>query len=403
MDNGLDPTKNEISKDPDKDGYPNLEEYHFGTNPKDFFLKPQPLCALPDVNGNGYADFAVLWWDSVRNGSETYVKDPKTGKAINEMSFDTMFKPLSLAVVDNKDTYSIASLGVNTDTGEITVRSIDVLSGMLIKNISFEKQYNPISLAVISDMNGNDAPEFAVLGVNSTTSEAVMQIKDAKSGASLKNVSFGKDFAAKSFAVVPNVDLKGNPGVAVLGIKRGKNKVVAQVINAKTGTLVSSVVFSNASTPKGFAVIPGIDGKGAPGLAVLGINTTTGDVTVQVKNAKTGVQVNNIPVDKAYLPRELLVVSDINKNHDSAFAILGVNTNTAGVSIQVINAKTGVPIKNIAFSKKYAPRAIAVLPDMNNNHSQELALLGVKANTGEVMLQIKDAVKGGSIKDISIP
>ena len=107
-----------------------------------------------------------------------------------------------------------------------------------------------------------------------------------------------------------------------------------------------------------------------------------GKVLVQVKNAKTGSRVKDVPFNKACTPRSLAVVPDVDANPGWELALLGLNESTGKVMVDVKDALTGTLVKSVPFTGCGAPQAVAVVPDTNANGASELAVLGVKQGRG---------------------
>jgi len=400
---GLNPKVDDASKDSDGDGYANVEEYHFETDPKDKRSIPQPFLFLSGMNDNKSADLAVLWWNQSADANGVYFKDGKTGSGISELSLSPGEGHPALGVVDNDGTCAIAALAFNRQTGGVSVVVHNPRTGELLKRVTFNSTYRPKALAVIPDFSGNSVSELAVMGVRLDTGAVNVEIRDALTGKPVRNVAFGNEHVPRSLAVIPDVNGNSVPELAVLGVKKDDGDVTVQVKDARSGKPISKIAFDKAFEPRAMAVVPDIKGNKVSELAVLGVRKATGEVRVQLKDAKTGDPATEVAFNKSYDPRGLALFPDMNGNKASELSVLGVNKENGAVSVQIRDSKTGTTVKTVSFGKGVIPRSMAVMPDVNGNKISEAAVLGVEGRTDAVGVHVKDVLTGKTIGRISIP
>jgi len=363
------------------------------------------MVALADVNGNTFADVAVLSTDAATGKNWVYVKDGSTGNLIRKIGFLTGYTPVAMAVVPNVAGSStaaeeIAVLAVNSATGAVKVQVKDAKNGAVVKTIAYATAYvyAPKFLTVVPSVGGTAASELAVLGVHNTTGVVRAQLKDASSGAQVGNVMFSTAYAPVDFKTVPGVA----PKLAVLGVNGTNGKVLVQVRNAATDTLVRKIFYAPAYAPKALGVVRG--GGGGIKLAVLGVNGTNGKVLVQVKKLIDGSLAKNVFFSPAYAPVALDVVPNYGGGSTvNELAVLGVNGTNGKVLVQVKDASTASLIKTVYFSKGFPPKALAVFADISGNGKPELGVLGAKAVFGGKQVQIKDGLAGSLVGTIPIP
>lgn len=151
---------------------------------------------VPDSNGNGKVEFATLYRNGKTNAHIVEIKDTDTGKLFSKsLSFPVAAEP-SIGMVALKNIESISGsapeIGVLIYTGTTTYLQIkDDKSNVFIKNITFlDSNYKPISISVTPDTNANGSDEVAVFGIHKTTGKGVMQMRDSKTKAILKAISF---------------------------------------------------------------------------------------------------------------------------------------------------------------------------------------------------------------------
>ena len=140
---------------------------------------PKGLAVIPDVNGNGVAELAVLGVDASGN-VRANIKDATTGAWVGAVDFPSSFAPQGFAAVGN-GTFGLAVLGVDfSGNVRVSIKAAD--TGAWIGAMDFPSTFTPQALAAIPDVNGNGSAELAVLGMENTGSLRV-EIKDTATGA----------------------------------------------------------------------------------------------------------------------------------------------------------------------------------------------------------------------------
>ena len=71
---------------------------------------------------------------------------------------------------------------------------------------------------------------------------AWVHVKDASSGAYIRDVWFQNDFTPRDFTVVPDMDANPGDELAVLGV-RGSGQVQVEIKDAKTNAFINQVDF----------------------------------------------------------------------------------------------------------------------------------------------------------------
>jgi hypothetical protein len=148
-------------------------------------------------------------------------------------------------------------------------------------------------------------------------------------------------------------------------------------------------------------VVEDLNGNGIPELAVLGEEDTTGEVRVQLKDASTGAEVGVVFFGATHTPWGLAIVEDQNGNGVAELAVLEEERTTGQGRVQLKDALTGEWIRDITFSATYAPRGLAVIADQNGNGVAELAVLVEQRVTGNGRVLLKDALTGEGVRSVA--
>ena len=85
----------------------------------------------------------------------------------------------------------MAVLGVH-EAGYILAQIRDIQTGLLINNVFFNQHFPPQDFAVVPDISGNSVPELGVLGRHEI-GYVLMQLRDASTGSVVSNVWFNEE------------------------------------------------------------------------------------------------------------------------------------------------------------------------------------------------------------------
>jgi hypothetical protein len=149
---------------------------------------------VADLNNSQAPEEAALVANNISNTIQVWIRDSVTRVLLKTLSFATgSYTPLGLAEVpdlNNSGKPEIAVLFRNGTTGVITVAIRDAWTGALIKQISFGSGLAQ-SVTALEDTNGNGAPELAVLLLvpNSTAGAYRLDVRDTLSGALLRSIA----------------------------------------------------------------------------------------------------------------------------------------------------------------------------------------------------------------------
>ena len=140
------------SSDTDGDGLSDTEELVLGTNPVN-----------PDTDGDGTPD-----------GLDPAPLDPTVGGNKLPMM-------VSLPNINGSSADEVAVLFEDAE-GDLLAVVKDVASGATLREMPFNNLFIPIDFIVVPDLNGNGAPELAMLGVNKETGDVQIHFKDSRWG-----------------------------------------------------------------------------------------------------------------------------------------------------------------------------------------------------------------------------
>ena len=150
--------------------------------------------------------------------------------------------------------------------------------------------------------------KIAVLEHNTTDGNVQVIVKDAVGKALLAALDFGAAHTPIAVAALPDLNGNGAPELAVLGRRARNGKVQVFIKDALTGDLVSTQDFSSSYLPVGLTILPDLDGNGVPELAVLGQHLHDGKIRVFIKDALTGAASPTLSFGSVLTPVALTTV-----------------------------------------------------------------------------------------------
>ena len=297
----------------------------------------------------------------------------------------------SLGDINGDGSQDIAVWGYDGGTGTATVK--DAGSGASIQSVVFSGSAVANEFMTVPDVNGNGAPELLVL----RSAAPQIELRDSLSAELLSTLNFNANFDFVDVAVVPDQDGSGVWELALLGRRAGTGQVKVETRDAVSGNLVANTFFSNGCVPRQLLALPDVDGNAQLGFAVLCVNP--GYAKVEIRKT-TGALVRAIGLDKTANYLQMVRVADTNGNGAAELALLRSKPSINVLQVLMVDALTGTAGVVVPFSSRFTPVSLIVMPDLNGNGSDELALLGHNPDTGASKVQIRDAATGGLVKDV---
>lgn len=304
---------------------------------------PVDLAMLVDVNLNGAPELVVLSKGFV----QAEVRDALSGELINTVEFDPDLTPVDLEILPDQDGNGAPELAVLGE-GSVKVETKDALTEHTLSSVSFNANYKPKDLTYIGDVNGISAPELIVLGEHKNASKADrVEVRDLNTGSMVKNVWMGKGFEVQTFRKVKDLNGNGVREVAVLRTKPGLVSVLIK--DPKTGAQVKSLTYNKNFEPIKLVVIPDLNGNGSSELGVLGRNPNTKVQQVELRDTRTGKAIKMVYFPKAYVAQDIAEMPDINSNGSWELVMLGKRESDGKLRAFIKDSKTVKTIKTVNF------------------------------------------------------
>jgi hypothetical protein len=369
------------------------------------------------VNSNGSQDLALVLRAPDTGTTHIYIMDTVSKVLIKHvtLSADVVVKAAVLVPdVNGNGVKDMAVLTVNRpDSEELlknTVRIMDGLTGSTLKTVNIikkdsetKKNYPALGLAVLQDMNANGISEVAILLVHPKTRSGLVQVRDALTGSLIKEVTFSKDFAPVALTSLTDLDGNGAGELAALGVNNVTGAFQVEVRDAAKGTLVKDVPLNAAYLSQALAMLSDINGSGMPELAVLSEHANDGSVVVHIRDALNGATVKDIKFFTAYAPRGMVVLPAEGSKGTPKVAVLGEKLTDRSFTLQIRNAKTPATLKSVPFKADRLPRALAAIPSTGAKDAPDLAVIGNDTTSGKILVQLLNSSTGSILSSFNVP
>jgi hypothetical protein len=253
------------------------------------------------------------------------------------------------------------------------------------------------------DVNGNGADDLAALKTQAVTNIHYVYVRDGMTGALIQTLNFGTGCEFIDLKAVADINGNSAAEIAVLCVDKVTSGVFVTVKDALSGDLISDITYDSNFAPVTAVVVPDINGNSFDEIGVLGVNSSTGAVRVQLKDASTKALLKNIIYDSNFAPVTAVVVPDINSNSFDEIGVLGVNSSTGAVSVQVKDSSTKALIRNVSYDKNYSPVTAVPMADLSGNSLPEMAVLGENPTNSSLRAIVKDISANALIRNIPVP
>jgi hypothetical protein len=354
---------------------------------------------------------AVLRHDSAANTVTALVKEASTGGLIQRIAFDKNFWPRQLVRVPDLNGNGfdeLAVLGTHRISGRNAVEVRDGGTGATLARITFDRNFVAGRLVAMPDINGNGTPDLALLEASDDSGIAVpvpvrVEVRDGVSSALIRTIDLADIRGIPGWmqlAVLPDSNGNGVPELAVLGAPSFYPYAV-EVRDALTADAIGRIGLPDAVTPL-LSALTDSNGNRVAELAVL-TPDRFGAVHAFVfdANGDLPVPLRTLPFNRVGEPREMSGVADLNGNGAPELAVLRANSAPDQSIVQIKDSLTGARVRSFVFpSGGLANRGLAVVPDIDGNAKPEVAVLQQRKSDGALQVRIHDAASGAFIRSI---
>jgi hypothetical protein len=359
--------------------------------------------AIPDFSDSSAWELATLGVNPLDASVRAEIVDSNTGVSVKDVWYGPTFAPLGLTVVPDVSGNGVPELcmmGYNPDNKKVLGHIRDAATDTLVRYVWFGASHYPIDMEVMDDLSGNDRAEVVLLGQSLINNKSVAKIHDALTGVRYNLVWYGPEFDPVSLTILPDISGNGASEVVLLGYHPANHKTLAHIRDSVTGDLVHYLWYGTSYYPVDMTAVPDIDDNGYSELALLGVNPNTGGAVVKIMDAYSRVVIRTTTYTGNYIPLAFEVLDDMNDNGKTEIAVLGLNRCNNKVCCQIRDAYTGNLIRNVMYGLPHIPHALTVIPDIDGSGYSELPVLTSHPTNGNILVKIRDAGAGTKLGNV---
>ncbi len=209
---------------------------------------PRGAAAVPDINGNGADEIALLLVHRGTGRLQLQVRDSVTGALISNGFHPTNYSGhglVGLNDVNGDGSADLASL-VERDDGRFAVRIQDGATGATLKLMFLLSNTHllvPLAIASVTDVSGNTVDEVVVLLMRNADDRPLLQIRDASTGNLVRNIYLGSKYVPQSMTSIPTTNGGQAQEIVVTGFNIN-GTAQARLFDTGTGTKIRTMTFA---------------------------------------------------------------------------------------------------------------------------------------------------------------
>jgi hypothetical protein len=240
-------------------------------------LRPVDFLGVPDLNGNGHDELAVL----SKRPQVAEVVDSHSGVLLLHVDLDQDFEPVAAAVDDGV----LAVLSKHQRKTYVRVEEFDIASGAALGSTAFNPNYTPLDLIALS----GSSRRYAVLGEDAVgDGQPKLEIRDS-GGALVKNLWLGRSM--KPLRALAYSD-GGEQRIAILRQRKDLGWTELAIVDPETG-VIDTLPRNRQFSPGPMAFSPDIDMNLAGQFTFAGQNEL-GQVRAETRDLGTDALLHNV-------------------------------------------------------------------------------------------------------------
>jgi outer membrane protein assembly factor BamB len=370
---------------------------------------PPQAQSMSDLDGDDIPELAVLSHDSRSASVSAVIKSAGSGRRVRRISFDSSYWPrqlLRLPDLNGNGTEELAVLGVHRTSGATSVEVRDGRTGLLVSRVPFAADATPHQLVWLPDASASGASDLALLAWSNDANAAIpppfVEVRDGLTGTVTQTLRSAGEFIMPHLLVLPDRNGNGSPELALAQ----RFCCMVEIFDARSGQRLPEVTDAyddrwGAYEKTGFATLPDGNANGVSEMVVLR-QLRGGNQTISLRVFDGASPPRNVPFGPGGIAREMLRLPDIDGNRYPEIAVLKTDTRPGRNVIQVKDGRSGALIGNHAHvSEGYTHRGLSVLSDVNGNGSPEIVVLQQRTSDRKTFALIKDARTGAYLRSIA--
>ncbi|GAA59979.1 hypothetical protein P20652_1843 [Pseudoalteromonas sp. BSi20652] len=419
VNNGLNPLDaTDAAADADNDGLSNSDELLFGTDinnadtdgdgvsdgdevnnglnpldPTDVPNTPSTMQHFSDTNGDGVADW--LKYSLVSGSAQFSIVDGRDFSVVNNFDLSYTLDSMSIELLSDRNNDGIKELGLfgfNSAVGRYQLAVYNGYTGQGMGTWNWANTLGDVTFEVVGDLTNDSVEEYAITGIHLTNGTKQLFVKNGATKQTYKTFKWPNQWVDAQIVIMSDITNDAVPEVALYGRHERLDKGQLFVYdgansNNKLDVYNWNKLWNNISLYK----MDDIDGDGTIDWGQFGQRKDDGRYQWVVKKGhdKRGV-IRTFSWPNDLTDAQPLLLSDRTGDDVKEVALYGKNS-SGKLLLRVNDGRlANTRIANYSWPAIWTNEQVMELGDLNNDGTNEVALLGINVNSGKYQLVIKD-------------
>ena len=362
--------------DNDADGLNNYQELDLGTDIND-----------SDSDNDGLTDYEEYLLGTDPLNDDTDGDGSLDGEDSAPFNSEVGGVVISSVLLDiNQNGKPDIHLRGTLSSGKKAVLFYDSLTGTQTGAVFIPSWFNSMQVEVLADVNGNGFNDLVILGTTSDGKKAWM-VFDAKTGSIISSVVFPSWFQPNTLAVVPDSNDNNKDEILVLG-QTSDGKKVWMLHDSGSKAEMNRYIYTSWYSPAQIRVVKDTDGNNQPEVVSNGV-ASDGRSVWMLHDLYSKAQLRAVKQPAWSTLNQLQKLDDVSGNTIADIVWLG-STTTNRNFFRIEDANTGALDSTFIYPGWYIPSMIASQEDSSGNGYAEIVTLGTTSD-GKKAWQAHDA------------
>jgi hypothetical protein len=346
-----------------------------------------------DTNGDSTTDWLKY---SLINGNAFFsIIDGRDFSELTTFELSDGFDSTSIELLGDRNNDGIKEIGLfgfNSAVGRYQLAVYNGYTGQGMGTWNWANTLGEVAFQLVDDLTNDGVEEYAVTGIHLTNGTKQLFVKNGATKQTYKTFKWPNQWLDSRIVTMSDVTNDGVPEVALYGRHERLDKGQLFVFDgANSNTKLDVYNWNKLWTNLSLHEMDDVDGEGTIDWGQFGQRKDDGRYQWVVKKGhdKRGViRTFSWPNDLTGV--QPLLLSDRTGDDVKEVALYGKN-GSGKVFLRVNDGRlANTRIANYSWPAIWTNEQVMELGDLNNDGTQEVALLGVNVNSGKYQLVIKD-------------
>ena len=387
---------NNADLDDDNDGISDEDELKFGLDPldpTDANLAPAHTVMFSDTNGDSTADWLKY---SLINGNAFFsIIDGRDFSELTTFELSDGFDSTSIELLGDRNNDGIKEIGLfgfNSAVGRYQLAVYNGYTGQGMGTWNWANTLGEVAFQLVDDLTNDGVEEYAITGIHLTNGTKQLFVKNGATKQTYKTFKWPNQWVDSRIVTMSDITNDGVPEVALYGRHERLDKGQLFVFDgANSNTKLDVYNWNKLWTHLSLHKMDDLDGEGTLDWGQFGQRKDDGRYQWVVKKGhdKRGV-IRTFIWPSDLTGAQPLLLSDRTGDDVREVALYGKN-GSGKMFLRVNDGRlANTRIANYSWPAVWTNEQVMELGDLNNDGTQEVALLGVNVNSGKYQLVIKD-------------